>query len=775
MSKNLVIVESAGKIKKISEYLGSDYIVKASFGHCMDLDPKTLSIDVENNYKPHYIISDGKNKIVKELKELSKTVKTVILAADNDREGEAIAWSLANLLDLKNPPRIIFTEITKKAIQSAIENPTQINMNMVYAQQGRRLLDRLVGYKISPILQKNLNDRDAKSAGRVQSVVVKIIMDKEEEINKSTTLSYLKSSIELDFNNNKINAVLMLNDEIYKIDNIEIAKNLLKQINKNTEFKVTNIENKLSTRKPSPPYITSSLQQDASTKLKFNVKKTMEVAQKLYEGGHITYMRTDSPNLSQDAINDCKKYIIDKYGENYSNPKNYSSSNNAQEAHEAIRPSNIKNNELKIDDIDQIKLYNLIWKRTVASQMSPAKVNIQIISIDTLNDNKSILDKKRWVSIYESIIYDGFLVVYGIENDEECSEENQIGKIEIKLNDLLTLIKIKICDEYNKLPLRFNEANLVRFLEKNNIGRPSTYASIINKIIERKYVQIKDIDGIKKESRIIELDKKFKIKETIKNILIGKENKKIVPTDLGIKVGTFLQNNFTDIMKIDFTAEFEKYLDKIADGKAVWYNVLDIFYKKFNPIVEELSKTIQIKNNDRLLGINPNNNKELFVGKGKYGPFIKYLDDNDSNKYKYVSIDTEDIELEEAVEIVKYPLLLGKYNKKNIELVNGKYGLYIKYNNNNYSLGEIPPVCFSDPHENLDVSLNEAISIIKSRENKEFKVNNLKIIIKNGKYGNYLEVNGKNKQNIPIPKNIDIEKIDLKKILEIISNKKYLN
>jgi DNA topoisomerase I len=746
MSKHLVIVESAGKIKKIGEYLGPNYIVKASFGHCMDLDPKTLSIDVENNYKPNYIISEGKHKLVKELKDLASHSASVILAADNDREGEAIAWSLANILNLENPPRIIFTEITKKAIQTAIENPKEINIDMVHAQQARRLLDRLVGYKISPILQNNLNDKDAKSAGRVQSVLVKIINDKEEEINNSISSTYLKAVANLDFNKNKMNCI-----SAKKFDTIENAKEFLSLINKNTVFKVIDIQNKTSVKKPSPPFITSSLQQEASTKLKFNVKKTMEVAQKLYEGGHITYMRTDSPNLSQDAINACKKYILDKYGKDYSHPVNYASSGTAQEAHEAIRPTNINQEELADLDKDQIRLYKLIWNRTIASQMAHAKLNIQTITVDNLNDDKSIM---HWLATYESIIFDGFLILY--DNTEENSEENVSGKVEIKVGDILKYEGIKISEEYNKLPLRFNEANLVKFLEKNNIGRPSTYATIINKIIERNYVEIKDIEGFKKESKIIELDKKYKMKELVKEVVIGKENKKIVPTELGIKITKFLEKNFHDIMQIDFTSEFETYLDKIAEKKAKWYNVLDMFYKKFNPMVEELNKT-KLVSSDKSIGFTPEG-LELFVGKGKYGPYVKYVE---NEKFKYTSISEESITLEDAIKAISFPKLLGKINKKHVELAKGQYGLYLKYDKKNYSIGS----------EDENITLEKAREIIEGKNNV-FIVKDKTVYVKKGQFGPYLQITGGSKtQNIPIPKDIDIDKINLKNILEIIALK----
>jgi DNA topoisomerase-1 len=485
----------------------------------------------------------------------------------------------------------------------------------------------------------------------------------------------------------------------------------------------------------------------------------MDIAQKLYEGGHITYMRTDSTNLSQEAISGCKKYIVDKYSEKYSKPTNYTSSKNAQEAHEAIRPTHIDKPEIETSDKDQAKLYNLIWKRTVASQMCPATLNIQTISIDTLNDNKSILPKKTyWISTYQSVIFDGFLILYDNSSDEESNEEPTTGKVEIKINNILKFIKIKIAEEFNKLPLRFNEANLVKFLEKNNIGRPSTYASIINKIIERQYVEIKDVTGIQKVTNIIELDKKYTIKESTKDVIIGKENKKILPTELGIKITQFLEDKFNNIMQIDFTSDFETYLDKIADGKAKWYNVLDNFYKMFSPIVEELNKTV---NSDKLLGINPSTGQEIFIGAGKYGPYIKTLE-NDKNKF--YSIENIEINLEDALKVLEYPKVLGKINKTKVELAKGKFGIYIKYNKVNYA---IP----TDIDVNT-IDLDKAKDIINKKSNN-FTIKDKIVNVKNGQYGYYLQITDATKkiQNIPIPKDIDVENINLKNILEIIANK----
>ena len=788
MVNKLVIVESPGKIKKITEYLGEGYIVKASYGHCMDLDKKTLSIDVENNFNPIYVISEDKKKLVKELKTLTKNCE-VILASDEDREGEAIAYSLSNILNLRNPKRIVFHEITKKAIKNAVENPREIDMNMVYAQQARRLLDRLVGYKISPILWKHMNITSLEntksanesiqsaggtiqSAGRVQSVVVKIINDKEEEIKNSINTPYYKSTVILLHNKNKINGLLTKNsdNEMYKFNSCDDAKDFLKKINAETLFKIIDIQNKKSTRKPSPPFITSSLQQEASTKLRFGVQKTMQVAQKLYEEGLITYMRTDSTCLSNDSINNCKDYIKNNFGEEYSKPNPYSNNKQgAQEAHEAIRPTNV-NYEISDNlDKDCKKLYNLILKRTLASQMAPAELDIQTIKIDTLNNNKSILNNLNslWISTFESITFDGFLKIYNDKNDEDDLENSETKKnekkIELKNDVQLKFDSLKISQEYTKLPLRFNEAGLVKYLEKNGIGRPSTYASIINKVIERKYVEIKDIEGCKKESINIDLDKKYKIKETIKEVVLGKENSKIVPTNLGTNVNNFMVTNFSPIIQIDFTVEFEKYLDMIADGKAKWFNILDKFYKMFNPMVIELSNNIIKDKEDKFFMKHPISNVDIFIGSGKYGPYVKFTDEDD--KLKYISIPDLKVSIDEVIEIIKYPKYIGKYDKKNIYIYLGKFGYYIKCGDKNISFNQ-------DDLEKVDIDYCK--NLIESGDKyalNTFKIENTIINVKEGQYGPYLQIlNSKNKilKNISVPKNINIKNITIKDVMKLI-------
>jgi len=755
----LVIVESAGKIKKINEILGNNYIVKASFGHVQDLDKKTLSIDIENNFNPLYIVSEDKLKIVKELNTISKKCKEVILATDGDREGEAIAYSLANVLKLKNPKRIIFHEITKTAILKAIQNPTIINMDMVYSQQTRRILDRLMGYKISPILWKYLSD--AKSAGRVQSVVVKIINDRENELLNIIEKSYFKITGIF----NKINSTLN-----HQLKTDTECLTLLNKITKETSINIIDIENKISIRKSSPPFITSTLQQESSIKLYYSIKKTMDIAQKLYENGLITYMRTDCPNISEDAIKLIEEFIIKKYGKNYSLPTNYDSKNsNSQDAHECIRPTNIINEDISnlLDD-ECNKLYNLIWKRTIASQMSNAEIEIQIIKIDLQNNKKSILffdEQKYFISTFENILFPGYQIVYNnFENEDETISENQKG---IFKDEKLKITKIKISEEFNKLPHggRFNEANLVKYLEKNGIGRPSTYVSIITKIIDRKYVEIKDIEGIEKQSKQFELSSKFKIVENIKKIIIGKENKKIIITEMGKLVNEFLIKNFEPIININFTADFETLLDKVSIGKANWITILRNYYDMFNPIVEKL---LIEKNNDKnkLLGITEEN-KEIYMGTGKFGPYIKIFDDN-LNKWIFTSIKdipVNQLTLAKAIELLSmstnYPKLLGTINNINITLNKGSFGLFLKYNNKNISITD----------ENI--TIEKAIELIQNhKETKSFKKYNKIYNIKNGQYGNYIQIiSGKKKENISIPSKYNIDTITLDDILKIINSK----
>lgn len=766
MPKVLVIVESPGKTEKIGEILGDEFLVEASYGHCRDLDSKSLSIDVNNNYKPTYITIPDKVKVINKLKWIKKSVDEVILAADEDREGEMIASSLRDVLKLKNPKRIVFHEITKKAIMDAIDKPTLINENMVLAQQTRRLLDRLVGYKISPLLWKQMQGQ--LSAGRVQSVVVKIVIDKENDIRNSISNPYFKSNGIFKNDKKKVNTVLTKNKEVYKFEDKENVIEYLNKFDKKIKCIVNNVTFKEVNRKPQPPFITSTLQQDASSRLGFNSKFTMSLAQKLYEAGAITYMRTDSVNLSKEAINGCKKYINENFGEKYYKFRTFNKKGkNAQEAHEAIRPTKIDVNEFVKLGYDCQRLYSLIWKRTVASQMEDALIKIQTIYVDILRKDKSILPKDcYYVTNFENILFDGFLILY---NNYET--ENESGIKEIEKNQELNFDFIKVSEEYTKPPLRYNEPSLIKTLEKNGIGRPSTYASIMSKIVERNYVEIKNVDGVKKESLQFTVSKKSlkedtKILEETKSITIGKEVKKLIPTDTGYKVNDFLVNNFNPIMEVDFTVKLEKLLDKVANGKIKWYNVLDEYYQKFNPMVVklqgELNHIKNLTNNDIFIGKHPENNFEIYSSIGKYGLCVKILE-NDKWRYSPVKDKEQDeITLELAVSLLEYPKVIGKIGTEIVTINKGKYGLYYKKGNEKASIKD----------ENKMNDLEYAKQIFTNEDPyslKEFIVNGKKIKLKKGPYGYYLQfVKNKKNKNVPIGKKIDENKINIEYI------KKYL-
>lgn len=753
MTKTLVIVESPGKIKKIGQILGSDYIVEASFGHCRDLDSKTLSIDVNNNYEPTYITIPDKVKVINKLKGIKKNVDEVILAADEDREGEMIASSLRDVLKLKSPKRIVFHEITKKAILDAIKNPSVINENMVLAQQTRRLLDRLVGYKISPLLWKQMQGQ--LSAGRVQSVVVKIVIDKENDIRKSISSPYFKSNASFIFNDKKINTTLTRNKDVYKFSSKEDVLDYLNKYEKNIKCLVNKVTFKETTRKPQAPFITSTLQQEASSRLGFNSKHTMAIAQKLYEAGAITYMRTDSVNLSKEALNGCKKYIEKTYGENYYKFRTFNKKGkNAQEAHEAIRPTKIEVDNFPKLGNDCQRLYSLIWKRTVASQMEEAKIKIQTIYVDISKKEISILPENSfYVTNYETILFDGFLVLY---NNYES--DNEKGLMEIKKNDIFNFDNVKVSEEYTKPPLRYNESSLIKTLEKNGIGRPSTYASIMSKIIERNYVEIKNIEGEKKASLQFTITKSSikkdnKINEDEKTISIGKEIKKLVPTETGYKVNDFLVNNFEPIMEIDFTVKLEKLLDKVANGKIKWYNVLDEYYNKFNPMViklqGELNHITNLNKTDILVGKHPDLGFEIYSSIGKYGLCVKMLEDD---KWKYAPIrdmEQEEVTLDLAVELLQYPKNIGKIGTEIVTVNKGKYGLYFKKGHQKSSI--------KDESKQNDIEYAKTLfSVSDPYSLDEIKINHKLIKLKEGPYGYYLQVdNKKTKKNISLGKNFN--------------------
>jgi DNA topoisomerase-1 len=760
MSKKIVIIESPGKIEKISSILrgiGGNYSVIASRGHIRDLDKSSLSIDINDNFKPLYIISHDKKNIVKELRDLiNNNNNNVIIATDNDREGEGIAMSLVDILKINDYNRIVFTEITQKAITNALKKQMKININLAHAQEARRILDRLMGYIISPVLWKYLN-KEAKSAGRVQSVVNRIIIDKENEIKNAIENTSLYCKIIGIFND------MTCKLEVKAINTIEKANTFLMLLTNKTVFKIDNIENKTSIRKPSPPFITSTLQQDASTKLKYNPKKTMEIAQKLYEMGLITYMRTDSPNISEDISKECLQYIQKNHGKQYSEPRNYKSTNSSsQEAHECIRPTHIES-DISMLKGEQLKLYNLIWKRTVASQMSNANINIMVICIDALNKKESLLvfDKQYYFkAMNETILFDGYMVLYD-NNDNNDNNDNSDKKENVscpyKKDDVLTMDKIKITEEYTALPLRYTEAGLIRYLETNGIGRPSTFASIITKVIERNYIEIKNIEGIEKKAKWLELSKTFKLKEGSKIIQIGSEKNKLVSTPIGMMINDFLMKHFINIINIEFTAQLEENLDLIAMGKANYSTIIRNFYNMFNPTVEKLLKDKQISN-DILLGTK--NDILIYKGEGKFGPYVKVME---NDKWKYASTkDIKNIDIETALMLLKYPKILGNIGKNTVTLNNGPYGLYIKNGNTNI------PIKDDIKEDDIDIDY-----VIKN-SNRMFHVKDKVISIRNGDYGHYLQITSeknKNKQNISIPQKYNTENMTIDDVMQIISNK----
>ncbi len=747
----LVIVESPGKIKKIQSYLGNDYIVKASFGHIRDLNSKELSIDVHNNFNPNYQVMADKRKVVKDLLYQSSQCNKVILATDEDREGEAIAQGLMEVLKLKNPDRIVFHEITKDAIKKAISNPAKIDNNMVMAQQARRLLDRLVGYKISPLLWRIMKGQ--LSAGRVQSVVVKIVIDKENEINTfldSDVGSFYKTTSEFELNDMKIKCNLIdEKGDIFKI-NVKDIEKFLNKFTKKTKYEITDIVKSNVNNSPSKPFITSTLQQDASTKLGFTSKRTMMAAQKLYESGHITYMRTDSYNLSKDILKQCQNHIHSFYGENYYKYRTFTAkSKNAQEAHEAIRPTKISTVSIDMDN-DCNKLYDLIWKRTLASQMADAIIERNNIYIDCINSESILPGESLFLSTLETVKFNGFLILYGKENEDS---------ITIDKNANIKFKKINVIEEYNKPPLRYNEAGLIKYLEKNGIGRPSTYSSIISKILDREYVKVSNIDGIEKDSNTYELNKSFKMKVDVKKIKLGSEKKKIIPTDLGITVNDFMASNFINLMNIDYTAKFEKLLDKIAKGKAKWFNVLKEYYDDFNPIVEKLSQEApKVSNGDKTdvyIGKHPDNNFDIYSMIGRYGLCLKMIEIIDGKEnYKYAKVldcKQEDINMDMAIKLFQYPKFIGNIGKGIVNLYKGQYGFYIKMGKKTASV------------KDENITIQEAKELFEREPGaiKTFDCKGKKVHLKKGQYGYYLNYkkNGKN-VNKALPKNIDIDKLD---------------
>jgi DNA topoisomerase-1 len=781
--------------------VGSNYIVEASVGHIMDLDNKKLSVDVNNKFEPTYIESVNKKKVISKLRKLAKQTKNVLIATDMDREGEMIGWSIAYILKLKNPKRIVFYEITKDKIKKALKTPVALNYDLINASKARRILDRIVGYELSPVLWSNFKQGQL-SAGRVQSAVVRLIADKETEINNffaSDALSHFKITGTFlckksdDILKTTLYEITKTHDDgayhgkIAHISNIKKSKKLLKKII-NAKFKVANIVIKKSIRNPSPPFTTYSLQQDANSKLRFATKRTMGSAQRLYEGGYITYMRTDSVNLSEDALKSIEDYVISTFGEKYHNLMRYKTkTKNAQEAHEAIRPSDIVTTEVKLGGKigpDEIKLYNLIWRRTIASQMSPAKFDITTIQISI---NKTDIDDKYFSTSVENLKFPGFLKVYGKEEEDENPRSGTHGLDSISVLTVGTKLKQQEFiskQDYDKPVPRYNEGTLVNKLKNLNIGRPATIANIIDTIQKRKYVKIDNIDGKKMDALILSWSiKNSEISEDSKEIVIGKDNTKLIPTGLGIMINNFLVENFPDTMKYQFTSEMEENLDLISNGDKVWYKVLKNFYKKFHPMVKELTDKTQnnictVDKFTKVLGKDPKTGDDVVAKFGKWGAYVVIGENKNKSAPIKDPLSLETITLKQALKLLKYPKELGEHNNVMIYLKKGEFGYYVQIGSdrvsvedNKVTLKDIPKILKANDDKN------------KEREKKVLKVftTNTKIYtIRDGEYGRFINArninnqnSGKNKWgvNTKIYENIEINDITLEKVVELVNNK----
>ena len=756
MIENLVIVESPAKAKTIERFLGENYVVKSSFGHIRDLEKKDLGIDIEHNFQPKYEISPDKKAIVKELKQLAKEAKTVWLASDEDREGEAIAWHLFEVLGLKkeNTKRIVFHEITKDAILHAINNPRDIDKNLVDAQQARRVLDRLVGFEVSPVLWKKV--KPSLSAGRVQSVAVKLIVEREREINHFVEQKYYKVTGTFETKDANGNSVPLKAELSERFSTQEETVNFLEHCKK-AAFSVSNVETKPGSRKPAPPFTTSTLQQEASRKLGFSVSQTMAVAQKLYEQGHITYMRTASVNLSQLAIGAAKAVICNTLGEKYSKPRNFATkTKGAQEAHEAIRPTYTDKESISGDKNEQ-QLYSLIRKRTLASQMAEAELEKTTITIAITGE------KHTFEAVGEVIIFDGFLKVYMESFDDEKEDDEAALLPAIHKGDQLQRSLIQALEQYTTHPPRYTEASLVKKMEALGIGRPSTYAPTITTIQNRGYILRESRDGTERQLDQIDLKgQDIKVKKISR--IFGAEKKKLFPSDIGMVVTDFLSNYFTNIMDYNFTANAEDALDHIAEGEVEWQSMIGTFYQPFHANVEKTLKESERNTGARELGKDPQTGETVSVRIGRFGPMAQ-IGEGESVRYAGLLKGQlmETITLEEALDLFKFPRQLGEFEEKPVSVGIGRFGPYIKHNQLFVSLKKGVDDPGTITLETAIERINEKREIEKNRKIQEFE-NGVQIL--NGRFGPYITFN---KVNYKIPKGKEADKLTFEETMEIIA------
>ncbi len=762
MAKNLVIVESPAKAKTIEGFLGKDYTVKASQGHVRDLNKNTLSIDIENNFEPEYEISDDKMNIVAELRKLSKAADTVWLASDEDREGESISWHLYEVLDLKkkDTKRIVFHEITKTAITNAIENPREINMGLVNAQQARRVLDRLVGYELSPLLWKKV--KPSLSAGRVQSVAVRLIVEREEEIKNFVQSSAYRVTALFTFL--KDGQEYSLTAELpHRFDTEEETRKFLESC-VNATYKVDNIEKKPSVRYPAPPFTTSTLQQEAARKLGFSVANTMRIAQQLYESGKITYMRTDSVNLSSLALNMAKKEITENYGAEYVKTRQYhTKAKGAQEAHEAIRPTYLDQHTIK-GTADERRLYELIWKRTIASQMADAQMERTNVNIGISTNGK------QFVATGEVILFDGFLKVYMESYDDDHAEDTAAILPPVEVGTQLDMDKIEAQQRYTRPPFRYNEASLVKKMEELGIGRPSTYAPTISTIQKREYVTKGDIKGTSQEYKVITL-KNNKISNKKGTETLGAEKGKLIPTDIGVLVNRFLIQYFEDIIDYNFTANVEKEFDKIEEGKREWNTMIRDFYKGFHKQIVSTTENSGKFSGEKYLGLDPATGKKVYVKVGRFGPVAQIGDTDTEEKPRFAGLkkdmSIESVTLEEVLKLFDFPRNLGEYEGKEMTVAIGRFGPYIKHDNKFYSLAKTDNPAL--------IEYDRAVDIINEKRKKD--INNILLAfdedpdlrVLDGRFGPYISYK---KSNYKIPKGTDPTSLSYKACMAIVADPK---
>lgn len=760
MSKNLVIVESPAKAKTIEGFLGKDFIVKSSFGHVMDLSKTHLGVDIENGFEPQYEISPDKKKLVAELKKAAKEAEMVWLASDEDREGEAISWHLFKALNLKEEKtkRIVFHEITKQAISRAIDQPRGIDTHLVSAQQARRVLDRLVGYELSPLLWKKV--KPALSAGRVQSVAVRLIVEREDEIKNFNVTSAFRVTaqfvIQINGTEHLVNAELPERFETAQMAHVFLESCF------GANYTIHAVEKKPGKKSPAPPFTTSTLQQEASRKLGFSVANTMRVAQQLYESGKITYMRTDSFNLSDLALKMAQNEISERFGAEYVKIRKYTTkTKGAQEAHEAIRPTYLNKAEVS-GNADEKRLYDLIWKRTVASQMADAELERTVVTINISTNTN------QFIAQGEVILFEGFLKVYLESTDEDNNDATEGLLPPMKKGQQLKLNEIFATERFTRHPARYTEASLVKKLEELGIGRPSTFAPTISTIQKREYVVKEDRPGEKRSFKVLQLVHD-KIKEKTVNENTGQEKAKLFPTDIGTLVNKFLLTHFESIIDYNFTANVEKEFDEIADGNKEWNVMIKAFYKPFHDKIVSTTENAGKFSGEKLLGVDPVSGKNVFVKVGRFGPMVQIGDTESEEKPRFSGLrknqSMDEISLEEALKLFDFPRTVGIFEDKEVSVAIGRFGPYVKHNSQFVSLQKT-----DDPNT---IEIERAIELIEAKRNKESQSTikefdqepELKVL--NGRYGPYISFK---KKNFKIPKDIAAENLTLEQCMSIVKD-----